>query len=88
MSTKSLKNLNNMSKIKELDLIAQGVADHMKELLYDTVEWQIADQPLDGDDYKEMQSYVMDKAIEKMAMQLPGSSRIKISYKQNTIISG
>jgi len=77
-----------MSKMKELDLIAQGVADHMKELLYDTVEWQIADQPFDGDEYKKMQSYVMDKAIEKMAMQLPGSSRIKISYKQNTIISG
>ena len=77
-----------MSKIKELDLIAQGVADHMKELLYDTVEWQIADQPVDGDDYKEMQSYVMDKAIEKMAMQLPGSSRIKISYKQNTKLIG
>ena len=77
-----------MSKIKELDLIAQGVADHMKELLYDTVEWQIADQPLDGDDYKAMQSYVIDKAIEKMAMQLSGSSRIKISYKQNTKLIG
>ena len=37
-----------MSKMKELDLIAQGVADHMKELLYDTVEWQIADQPVEG----------------------------------------
>ena len=77
-----------MSKIKELDLIAQGVADHMKELLYDTVEWQIADQPLDGNDYNEIHSYVMDKAIEKMAMQLPGSSRIKISYKQNTKLIG
>ena len=64
-----------MSKIKELDLIAQGVADHMKELLYDTVEWQIADQPVEGDDYNELHSYVMSKAI-------------KYLYKQNTIISG
>ena len=64
-----------MSKIKELDLIAQGVADHMKELLYDTVEWQIADQPVKGDDYNELHSYVMSKAI-------------KYLYKQNTIISG
>jgi len=34
-----------MSKMKEIDSIAQGVADYMKELLYDTVEWQISDQP-------------------------------------------
>ena len=78
-----------MSKIKELDLIAQGVADHMKELLYDTVEWQIADQPLDGVDYNELHSYIMDKAIEKMAIELPKFRRLSIGdYKQNTIISG
>jgi len=35
-----------MSKMKEIDLIAQGVADHCKEIMYDTVEWQIADQPV------------------------------------------
>ena len=27
-----------MSKMKEIDSIAQGVADYMKELLYDTVQ--------------------------------------------------
>ena len=37
-----------MSKMKELDLIAQGVADHMKELIEDSVDWQLADVPLDG----------------------------------------
>ncbi|MCP3697805.1 MAG: hypothetical protein GY920_04500 [Aliivibrio sp.] len=78
-----------MSKMKELDLIAQGVADHMKELLYDTVEWQIADQPVNGDDFNEMHSYVMDKAIEKMAMELPEFRRLNIGdYKQNTITTG
>jgi len=75
-----------MSKMKELDLIAQGVADHMKELLYDTVEWQIADQPVNGDDFNELRSYVMDLAIEKMAMELPEFRRLNIGdYKQNNI---
>ena len=60
-----------MSKMSEIDLIAQGVADHMKELLYDTVEWQISDQHVNGDDFNELHSYVMNKAIE-------------ILYKQNT----
>ena len=71
-----------MSKMKELDLMAQGVADHMKELLHDTVEWQIADQPIDGDDYNELHSYVMDKAIEKMAMELPEFRRLNIGKKK------
>jgi len=78
-----------MSKMKELDLIAQGVADHMKELLYDTVEWQIADQPVDGDDFNELHSYVMDLAIEKMAMELPEFRRLNIGdYKQNETTTG
>ena len=64
-----------MSKMSEIDLVAQGVADHMKELLYDTVEWQIADQPVDGDNFNELHSYVMNKAIE-------------ILYKQNTNTTG
>ena len=72
--------------MKEIDSIAQGVADYMKELLYDTVEWQIADQPVNGDDYNELHSYIMDKAIEKMAMELPEFRRLNIGdYKQNNI---
>ena len=74
-----------MSKMSELDLIAQGVADHCREIMHDTVEWQIADQPVNGDDYNELHSYVMDKAIEKMAMELPEFRRLNIGdYKQNT----
>ena len=57
--------------MKELDLIAQGVADLTKEIMYDSVEWQIADQKVSGDDYNTLHSYVMDKAIELL-------------YKQNT----
>ena len=53
-----------MSKMKEIDDIAQGVADMTKEIMYDSVEWQIADQPVNGDYYNELHSYVMSKAIE------------------------
>ena len=52
--------------MSEIDLIAQGVADHCKEIMYDTVEWQIADQPVEGDDYNNLHSMVMDKAIEHL----------------------
>ena len=55
-----------MSKMKELDLIAQGVADHMKELIEDSVDWQLADIPLDGDDYQEMKEYVINVALNKL----------------------
>ena len=55
-----------MSKMKELDEIAQGVADITKEIMYDSVDWQIADQPVEGDDYVDLHSYVMRRAIEKL----------------------
>ncbi len=55
-----------MSKMKELDLIAQGVADHMKEIIEDSVDWQLADIPLDGDEYQEMKEYVINLALNKL----------------------
>ena len=55
-----------MSKMKELDLIAQGVADHMKELIEDSVDWQLADIPLDGNDYQEMKEYAINVALNKL----------------------
>jgi hypothetical protein len=61
--------------MKEIDRIAEYSNTNMKELLYDTVEWQIADQPVNGDDFNELHSYVMSKAIEYL-------------YKQNTIANG
>ena len=60
-----------MSKMKIIHDIAQGVADMTKEIMYDSIEWQIADQPVNGDEYNELHSYVMSKAIELL-------------YKQNT----
>ena len=38
-----------MSKTKELDEIAQGVAEVTKELMHDSIDWQLGDYPLDGD---------------------------------------
>ena len=52
--------------MKELDLIAQGVADHMKELIEDSVDWQLADVPLDGGDYQDMKEYVINLALNKL----------------------
>ena len=52
--------------MKELDLIAQGVADHMKEIIEDSVDWQLADVPLDGDDYQQMKEYVINLALNKL----------------------
>ena len=55
-----------MSKMKEIDDIAQGIADVTKELMYDSIDWQLADQKVTGDDYNELHSYVMQLAIRKM----------------------
>ncbi len=55
-----------MSKMKELDLIAQGVADHTQEIIEDSVDWQLADTPLEGDDYIEMREYVINLALNKL----------------------
>ena len=53
----------------EINNIAQGIADHCMEIMYDSVDWQIADQPFDGDDYNNLHSRVMKKAIEIMFLQ-------------------
>ena len=55
-----------MSKMKELDSIAQGVADHMKEIIEDSVDWQLAEVPLDGDDYQKMKEHVINIALNKL----------------------
>ena len=55
-----------MSRMKEIDEIAQGIADVTKEIMYDSIDLQIADQPVEGDEYNDLHSYVMSKAIEYM----------------------
>jgi len=55
--------------MSEIDLIAQGVADVTLELMKDSIDWQIADQPVNGDEYSKLHSMVMNKAIEYMYLQ-------------------
>jgi hypothetical protein len=57
-----------MSKTKEIDEIAQSIADVTKELMEDSVDWQIADQSVEGDEYSELHEMVMFLAIEKLYM--------------------
>ena len=40
-----------MEKIKELDEIAQGIADVTLELLVDSVDWQLEDFVQEGESY-------------------------------------
>ena len=61
-----------MSKMKELDEIAIGIADVTEELMNDSIDWQLGDFDQDGDDFDAIHSYVMSRAIEYL-------------YKTNTI---
>ena len=53
-----------MGRMKELDEIAEGIADVSMELMYDSIDWQLEDFEQDGDDYNAIHSYVMNRAIE------------------------
>ena len=55
-----------MSRMKEIDDIAQGIADVTLELMEDTIDWQITGQPVEGDEYEMLYTEVMRLAIEKM----------------------
>jgi len=55
-----------MAKMKELDNIARGIADVTKELMYDSIDWQLEDYPQEGDTYNAIHSHVMKRAIEMM----------------------
>jgi hypothetical protein len=38
----------------------------MREIIADSVDWQLADVPLNGDSYLEMKEYVVSLALEKL----------------------
>lgn len=61
---------DNMSKMKELDGIATGLANLTLEILDDSADWQLGDIPLDGDDYTAMKFHVVQMAISKMYEQV------------------
>ena len=55
-----------MSKMKQLDEIAEGIADVTMELMYDSIDWQLEDFDQEGDEYIAIHSEVMRLAIAKM----------------------
>jgi hypothetical protein len=59
-----------MGRMKELDEIADGIADVSMELMYDSIDWQLEDFEQDGDDYNAIHGEVMFRAIEKMYMRI------------------
>ena len=58
------------NKVKEkLDEVARGIADVTLELLEDSVDWQLADFPQGGDEYRAIHAYVMQQSIKIMYLQ-------------------
>ena len=55
-----------MSKMKELDEIAQGVACVALELMNDSVDWQISEITAEGDEYRAIHEQVVQMAVSKM----------------------
>jgi hypothetical protein len=70
-----------MSKMKELDSIAEAVADNLKEVMMDSISWSVDGTIVDelsGDEYCNACNHIIEKAIEKLAIELLPD------YKQNT----
>jgi hypothetical protein len=82
-----------MSKIEEIDKIAQYQADVILETLKEQVEWAIADYDLKGDDYYNLRDYIVHRTATKLLEEVATHKNIRgdvwiNKYKQNTIISG
>ena len=55
-----------MTKAEQINRIAQSVGDNCIEIMYDSIEWSISDEPVSGDRYTELHNRVMTKAINYM----------------------
>jgi hypothetical protein len=55
-----------MTRVKKLNAIADGIAEVTRELLDDSVDWQLGDFQQEGDDYQELHDYVVKMVIKKM----------------------
>ena len=67
--------------MKELDSIAEAVADNLKEVMMDSISWAVHGTIVDelsGDEYYDACNHIIEKAIEKLAIELLHD------YKQNT----
>ena len=67
--------------MKELDSIAEAVADNLREVMMDSISWSVDGTIVDelsGDEYYNAWNHIIEKAIEKLAIELLPD------YKQNT----
>ena len=58
-----------MSKMKELDSIATAMADHLHELIEDSIDWVVDGtivSELEGDEYTEACAHIINVAINKL----------------------
>ena len=62
--------------MKEIDDIAQGIADVTKELMYDSIHWQIAEFHVECDSYNDLHDHVMYLAIKKMYEQIQKETKV------------
>ena len=55
--------------MKELDSIADAMADHLNELIVDSIDWVVDGtivSELEGDEYTEACAYIINLAINKL----------------------
>jgi hypothetical protein len=55
--------------MKELDSIADAMADHLKEIIVDSIDWAVDGtivSELEGDAYNEACDYIINVAINKL----------------------
>ena len=71
-----------MSKMNEIDEIAQHQADVILETLKEQVEWSIADYDLSGDDYYNLRDYTVYQTVIKLLEQVDNED---FTYSTNKI---
>ena len=55
-----------MKKNKELQKLANNVANVTLQIMYENTDWMLSDYEQEGDDYNEIHAYVMKEAIKIM----------------------
>tara|TARA_R110002049_G_scaffold15633_1_gene63881 strand:- start:18 stop:218 length:201 start_codon:yes stop_codon:yes gene_type:complete len=61
-----------MSKTKELDTLANNVTEEILDKLYKVVDFHLSysDLDIEGDDYNDAHSYIMERVIENLNKQI------------------
>tara|TARA_R110001599_G_C11803870_1_gene615203 strand:+ start:110 stop:310 length:201 start_codon:yes stop_codon:yes gene_type:complete len=61
-----------MSKTKELDTLVNSVSEEILEKLYKVSDFHLSysDLDIEGDDYNDAHSYIMERVIENLNKQI------------------